>query len=93
MVTYTNFFSAMIFIAVLLGLMDFSDIVILFNTPNSCYQQNLKSFDMALSLLFNALLSVIILRFVFMKERLLNKFKYVLQTSASWLRPIMSNMY
>ena len=41
-------FSAMIFISVLLGLMDFSDIVTLCNRPNSCYQQNLKCFDMPL---------------------------------------------
>ena len=45
---YTNFFSAMIFISVLLGLMDFSDIVALYTKPNSCCQQNLKSFDMPL---------------------------------------------
>ena len=51
-----QFFSAMIFISVLLGLMDFSDIVILCNRPNSCCQQNLKCFDMPL------------IRFVFMKE-------------------------
>ena len=38
---YTKFFSAMIFIS---GLMDFSDIVILCNRPNSCFQQNLKCF-------------------------------------------------
>ena len=41
-------FSAMIFISVLLGLMDFSDIVILYGRPNSCCQQNLKCFDMPL---------------------------------------------
>ena len=44
----TNFFSAMIFISALLGLMDFSDIVILCSRPNSCCQQNLKCFDMSL---------------------------------------------
>ena len=43
-----DFFSAMIFISVLLGLMDFSDIVILCITPNSCCQQNLTRFDMPL---------------------------------------------
>ena len=42
------FFSAMIFISVLLGPMNFSDIVILCNRPNSCCQQNLKCFDMPL---------------------------------------------
>ena len=41
------FFSALIFISVLLGVMDFSNIVILCNMPNSC-QQNLKCFDMSL---------------------------------------------
>ena len=41
-------FSAMIFISVLLGLMDFSDIVILCSEPNSCCQQNLKDSDMPL---------------------------------------------
>ena len=39
--TYQNF-SAMIFISVLLGLIDFSDIVMLGSGPNSCCQQNLK---------------------------------------------------
>ena len=43
-----SFFSAIIFISILLSLMDFSDIVILCNGPNSCYQQNLKCFDMPL---------------------------------------------
>ena len=42
--TLTNLFSAMIIISVLLGLMDFSDIVILCGRPNSCCQQNLKVF-------------------------------------------------
>ena len=42
------------FISVLLGLMDFSDIVWL---ANSCCQQNLKGFDIP-----------VILRFVFMKK-------------------------
>ena len=46
---YERFFSAMIFISVLLGLMDFSDVVILCITPNSCCQQNLTCFDMPLS--------------------------------------------
>ena len=45
---FTKLFSAMIFISVLLGLMDFSDIVILCSRPNSCCQQNLKCFDMPL---------------------------------------------
>ena len=43
-----QFFSAMIFISVLLGLMDFSDTVILCSRPNGCCQQNLKYFDMPL---------------------------------------------
>ena len=42
------FCSAMIFISVLLGLMDFSDIVISRSRPNRCCQQNLKCFDMLL---------------------------------------------
>ena len=42
------FSSAVIFISVLLCLMDFSDIVILYITPNSCCQQNLTCFDMPL---------------------------------------------
>ena len=47
--TYQTFFSAMIFISVLLGLMDFSDIVMLCSRPgNSCCQQSLKCFDMPL---------------------------------------------
>ena len=45
---YQTFFSAMIFISVLLGLMDFSDIAMLCSRPNSCCQQNLKCFDIAL---------------------------------------------
>ena len=45
--TYQNF-SAMIFISVLLGLIDFSDIVILGSGPNSYCQQNLECFDMPL---------------------------------------------
>ena len=48
---YQFFFLEMIFISVLLGLMDFSDIVTLCYRPNSCYQQNLnwlKCFDMPL---------------------------------------------
>ena len=43
-----HFFSAMIFISVLLGLIDFSVIVILHSGPNSCCQQNLNCFDMPL---------------------------------------------
>ena len=39
------------FISVLLGLIDFSDIVMLRSGPNSCCQQNLKCFDMPLLLL------------------------------------------
>ena len=37
-------FSVKIFISVLLGLMDFSDIVILYSGTNSCCQQNLECF-------------------------------------------------
>ena len=48
METYTNFSPAMIFISVLLGLMDLSDLVILCSRPSSCCQQNLKCFDMPL---------------------------------------------
>ena len=44
--TYKIFFSAMIFISVLLDLMDFSDI--LCSRPNGCCQQNLKCFDVPL---------------------------------------------
>ena len=43
-----HFVSAMIFISVLLGLIDFIDIVMLRSGPNSCSQQNLKCFDMPL---------------------------------------------
>ena len=46
--TYQIFISAMIFISVLLGLMDFSDIVILCSRPNSCWEQNINCFDMPL---------------------------------------------
>ena len=46
--TYETFFLAMIFISVLLGLIDFSDIVMLRSGPNSCCQQNFKCFDMLL---------------------------------------------
>ena len=53
-----HFFSATIFISVLLSVMDFSDIVMLCSRPNSCCQQNLKCFDMPF----------IIVRFVFMIE-------------------------
>ena len=45
---YQTFFSAMIFISVLLGLIDFSDTVMLCSGPNSCCEQNLKCFDMPL---------------------------------------------
>ena len=45
---YQFLFSAMIFISILLGLMDFSDTVILCSRPNSCCQQNLKCFDIPL---------------------------------------------
>ena len=45
--TYQTF-SAMIFISVLLGLIDFSDIEKLRSWPNCCCQQNLKCFDMPL---------------------------------------------
>ena len=38
----------MIFISVFLGLIDFSDIVMLRTGPNSCCQQNLKCFHMPL---------------------------------------------
>ena len=41
-------FSAMIFISVLLGLIDFSDIMMLGSGPSNCFQQNLKCFDMPL---------------------------------------------
>ena len=40
-----HIFSAMIFIPVLSGLMDFSDMVMLRGRPNSCCQQNLRCFD------------------------------------------------
>ena len=46
-----TFFSAMIFISVLLGLIDFSDVVMLRSGPNSCCQHNLKCFAMPLLLL------------------------------------------
>ena len=46
--TYQTCFSAMIFISALLGLIDFSDIVMLRSGPNSCCQQNFKFFDMPL---------------------------------------------
>ena len=38
----------MTFISDLLGLIDFSDIVMLLSGPNSCCQQNLTCFDMPL---------------------------------------------
>ena len=43
-----DIFLAMIFISVLSGQMDFSDIVVLLSKPNSSCQQNLKCFDMPL---------------------------------------------
>ena len=46
--SYQTFFSAMIFISVLLDLIDFSDIVMLRSGPNSCCQQNRKCFGMPL---------------------------------------------
>ena len=46
--TYQTLFSAMIFISILLGLMDFSDVVMLRSRPNSCCQHNLKCFDVPL---------------------------------------------
>ena len=39
---YTQDFTAMIFISVLLGLVNLSHIVILCSSPSSCCQQNLK---------------------------------------------------
>ena len=39
---------AMIFISVLLGIINFSDIVMLRSGPNSCCQQHLQCFDMPL---------------------------------------------
>ena len=48
--TYHNF-SAMTFISVLSGLINFSDVVTLGSGPNSCCQRNLKCFDMPLLLL------------------------------------------
>ena len=41
-------FQQWLLISVLLGLMDFSDKVILCSRPNSCCQQNLNCFDMPL---------------------------------------------
>ena len=46
--THETFFSGMIFFSVLLGLIDFSDIVMLRSGPNRYCQQNLKCFDMPL---------------------------------------------
>ena len=46
--TYQTFLSEMIFISVLLGLIDFSDTVMLRSGLNSCCQQNLKCFDLPL---------------------------------------------
>ena len=48
METLIKHFSVIIFISVLSGLMDFSDIVMLRGRPNSCCQQNLMCFDMPL---------------------------------------------
>ena len=48
METLIKTFSAMIFISVLLGPVDFSDIVKLRSGPNSCCQQNLTCLDMPL---------------------------------------------
>ena len=48
METLIKIFSAMIFISILLGLIDLSDVVILRSGPNSCRQQNLKCFDLPL---------------------------------------------
>ena len=45
--TYQTF-SSMIFISVLSGLIDFSDIVMLGSGPNSCCQQNLECVHMLL---------------------------------------------
>ena len=78
---YLIFFSAIIFISVLLGLMDSSDIMILCNGPNSYCQQNLTCFDM----------SLLCLSLFHERVAMTVKFKYVLQTSP-WLRPTMSNM-
>ena len=44
----SKIFSVMILTSVLLGLIDFSDIVMLCSRPNSCCQQNIKCFDMLL---------------------------------------------
>ena len=46
--TSQTLLSEMIFISVLLGLIDFSDIVMLRSGANSCCQENLKCFDMPL---------------------------------------------
>ena len=43
-----HFFSVMIFISVLLGLIDLNGIVMLYSGPNGCCQQNPKCFDMPL---------------------------------------------
>ena len=53
-------YQALIFISVLSGLMDFSDMVMLHSWPNSCCQQNLKCLI--------CLYYRIMVRFVFMKE-------------------------
>ena len=45
---YQTFFSAVIFISVLLSLIDFGVIVMLRSGPTNCCQQNLKCFDMPL---------------------------------------------
>ena len=46
--TYQTFFSAMICISAFLGLIDFSDIVMLRSGLGSCCQQNLKCSEMPL---------------------------------------------
>ena len=48
METYIKHFFSKAFISVLLGLIDFSAIVMLRSGPNSCYQQNFTCFDMPL---------------------------------------------
>ena len=63
-----TFFSAMIFISVLLGLIDFSHMVMLRSGPNSCCQQNIKCFDMPLLSLGSFSFFPVTKRFVFMKE-------------------------
>ena len=45
METLIKIFPQIFSISVLLGLIDFTDIVMLGSGPNSCCQQNLKCFD------------------------------------------------